>query len=237
MSWNSRCRIPGKLKPPQILPVWRFKSPYSVWCRNSQLVYSLPQENSCSAKWKCPVIESQRPIMSKATKSYAHGNNQVPLPKETTPSSQEELSCSDQTPDPEVSFHQYRQPQQVPSMFMPYIEGPKMDWTVNDGLYHRVFKWHLKCENILECKLAALHRHQKCKKMIAWCGDFGMDQYVSWNLSSDELTLDTIWGKFEEFCKPQSNEVWAHFDLLTSFRQGNKSGWIVQHSTSTSQSG
>ena len=48
-----------------------------------------------------------------------------------------------------------------------------------------------------------------------------MDQYVSWNLSSNELTLDTIWGKYEEYCKPQSNEVWARFDLLTSFRQGN----------------
>ena len=48
-----------------------------------------------------------------------------------------------------------------------------------------------------------------------------MDQYVSWNLSSNRLTLDTIWGKYEEYCKPQSNEVWARFDLLTSFRQGN----------------
>ena len=50
-----------------------------------------------------------------------------------------------------------------------------------------------------------------------------MDQYVSWCLPAEELTLDMIWGKFEEFCKPQSNEVRAHFDLLTSFRQGNKS--------------
>ena len=50
-----------------------------------------------------------------------------------------------------------------------------------------------------------------------------MDQYVSWCLSVEELNLDTIWGKFEEFCKSQSNEVRAHFDLLTSFRQGNKS--------------
>ena len=35
--------------------------------------------------------------------------------------------------------------------------------------------------------------------------------------------LDTIWGRFEEFCKPQSNEVHARFDLLTSFRQGSRS--------------
>ena len=50
---------------------------------------------------------------------------------------------------------------------MPYIEGTKMDWTVNS---------------------------------------FGMDQYVSWSLSTIELILYTIWGKF---CKPQSNEVRA----------------------------
>ena len=53
--------------------------------------------------------------------------------------------------------------------------------------------------------------------------DFGMDQYVSWNLSTEELMLDIIWDRFEEFCKPQSNEVRARFDLLTSFQQGNKS--------------
>ena len=45
-----------------------------------------------------------------------------------------------------------------------------------------------------------------------------MDQYVSWSLSAEELSIDTILGKFEEFCKPQSNEVRAHFELLTSNR-------------------
>ena len=50
-----------------------------------------------------------------------------------------------------------------------------------------------------------------------------MGQYVSWNLSNEELMLDKIWEKFEEFCKPQSNEVMARFDLLTGLWQGNKS--------------
>ena len=27
------------------------------------------------------------------------------------------------------------------NMYMPYIEGPVMDWTVNDGLYNRFLKW------------------------------------------------------------------------------------------------
>ena len=50
-----------------------------------------------------------------------------------------------------------------------------------------------------------------------------MDKYVSFCSSAEELNLDTIWGKFGEFCKAQLNEVGAHFDLLTSFRQGSKS--------------
>ena len=139
------------------------------------------------------------------------------------PSSQEEFSSSEKELDPKVSFHQFRPPQPVPSMFMSYIEGPSMDWTVNNGFHHVFLKWHLKCENILECELAALSEQQQCKKLIAWSGDIGMDQYVSWCLPAEELNLDTIWGKFEEFCKPQSNDVRAHFDLLTSFGQGNRS--------------
>ena len=47
-----------------------------------------------------------------------------------------------------------------------------------------------------------LSDRRKCKKVIAWSDDFGLDQYVSWNLSSEELMLGTIWEKFEEFCKP-----------------------------------
>ena len=86
-----------------------------------------------------------------------------------------------------------------------------------------LLKWRLKCKNILECELVAFPEPQQCKKVIAWSGDFGMDQYVSWGLTKQELKLDTIWTQFEEFCKPQSNEVQARFDLLTSFHQGSKS--------------
>ena len=49
-----------------------------------------------------------------------------------------------------------------------------------------------------------------------------MDQYVSLGLSADDLILDTIWGKYEKFCKPQTNEVHAQFDLLTIFKQRSR---------------
>ena len=67
--------------------------------------------------------------------------------------------------------------------FVPYIEGPKMDWTVNDGLYYQFLKWKLKCENILDCKLASLSESRQCKKLISWSGDDGMDLVVSWGLT------------------------------------------------------
>ena len=43
-----------------------------------------------------------------------------------------------------------------------------------------------------------------------------MDQYVSWNLPPSELTIDIIWGKYKEYCKLQSNDIRARFDLLNS---------------------
>ena len=42
-------------------------------------------------------------------------------------------------------------------------------------------------------------------------------------VAPEKLCLDVIWSKFEEFCKRQTSEVRARFDLLTSFRQGDHS--------------
>ena len=152
--------------------------------------------------------------------------------------SQENLDATyESSSDQEVEFnpkptsskkvhHSRKRPAHITTQqqaYMPYIEGPAMDWTVNDGLYNRFLKWKLKCENILECELAMLPETRKCKKVIAWSGDFGLDQYISWNLSNEDLSLEVIWKKYEEFCKPQANELRARFDLLTSFRQADMS--------------
>ena len=75
-----------------------------------------------------------------------------------------EASGSHQDHNPDVSFHPIVSPTSVPTMFMPYIEGPKMNWMVNDGLYHRFLKWHLKCKTILNCELAILPLNKNAKK-------------------------------------------------------------------------
>ena len=74
----------------------------------------------------------------------------------------------------------------------------------------------MKCKTILDCELANLPAKQKCQKVIAWSGDFGIDLYVSWSIPKEELSFDGIWTKFKEFSKPQMNEARAQFDLLTS---------------------
>ena len=103
--------------------------------------------------------------------------------------------------DPEVFFkpqpstsHKMKEMSNM-KMYMPYIKRPVMDWTVNDGLYNRFLKWKLKCENILECELAMLPEARKCMAVIAWSGDFGLDQYISWNLSNEDISLEMIWKK------------------------------------------
>ena len=160
--------------------------------------------------------------MPKAVKKSSQEQSPPPSEDHESVDTQAEVSGSDQDQDLDVSFHPAVPSPSVPTMFMPYIEGPKMNWTVDDGFYHRFLKWHLKCKTNLDCELANLPAKQKCQKVIVWSGDFGMDLYVSWSITKEELTLDAIWAKFKEFSKPQTNEVRAHFDLLTSFWQGNR---------------
>ena len=119
--------------------------------------------------------------MPKVKSSAKEHNSTIPDQEVEVPSSHEENTSSDHESENEVSFHPNRSqaPTQIlQNMFMPYIEGPIMDWTVNDSLYNHFLKWRLKCKNILECKLVALPEPQQCKKVITWTGDFGMDQYV-----------------------------------------------------------
>ena len=63
------------------------------------------------------------------------------------------------------------------------------------------------------------------QKVIQWSGDAGLGMYISWNLPTEEVTLQIIWSRLKDFCKPQSNAVCTRFNLLTAFCfwQGNRS--------------
>ena len=89
-----------------------------------------------------------------------------------------------------------------PAMMVPYVKGPKMDQTIDDALHSRFIWWKIKCENILDCELSILQESAKCKKMIQWSGDAALDMYISWALPTADVTLQAIWSRFEDFCKP-----------------------------------
>ena len=84
--------------------------------------------------------------MPKASKKTVREQSPPPSDDHNSTDSAE-ASDSDHNPDPEVSFCPVVPPNQVPAMYMPYIEGPKMNWTVDDGLYHRFLKMVIKVQN------------------------------------------------------------------------------------------
>ena len=47
-----------------------------------------------------------------------------------------------------------------------YIDGPKMDWSMDDGLYSHFQDWKLECEVILDGELAEIAEHQKVNTLI-----------------------------------------------------------------------
>ena len=81
--------------------------------------------------------------MPKSKNSAKAQPSTLPAEEAEIPNQHEKSTSSVQESDADVSFQAIRLqtlPQFPPNMFMPYIEGPCMDWTVNDGLNHGILK-------------------------------------------------------------------------------------------------
>ena len=116
---------------------------------------------------------------------------------------------------------------QYSGMMVPYVDGPKMDWTIDDALHSRFIRWQVSVNTSLTVDLLSF-KSAKCKKVIQWSGDSGLDMYISWALPTTEVTLQTIWSRFEDFCKPQSNAVCTWLDLSTTSLLGTFSGFYMR---------
>ena len=70
--------------------------------------------------------------MPKTTIKSAHENNNLKQEESEVPSSPEDTVSPDQEidqePDPKVSFYPSRAQQAISNLFMPCIDGPKVDW-------------------------------------------------------------------------------------------------------------
>ena len=61
-----------------------------------------------------------------------------------------------------------------------YIDGPKMDWSMDDGLYSCFQDWKLECELILDGELAEVAEPQKVNTLIRWAGSFVLKNLKVW---------------------------------------------------------
>ena len=47
-----------------------------------------------------------------------------------------------------------------------YIDGPKIDWSMNDGLYLHFQDWKLECELILDGELIEIAKPRKINSLM-----------------------------------------------------------------------
>ena len=80
---------------------------------------------------------------------------------------------------------------------IPFIKGPSMDWSMNDGLYSRYKTWKLECEIILDSAYCHVTADCKVNTLLRWSGQFGMQKFQSWGIERKDLTLDFMWTVFE----------------------------------------
>ncbi|PFX17897.1 Retrovirus-related Pol polyprotein from transposon 17.6 [Stylophora pistillata] len=83
--------------------------------------------------------------------------------------------------------------------------------------------WKQRCELLFTGPMAKIDEEIKCKHLLYWSGEQGIELFNSWHLSADEQKkLDNYWERFEHFLKPHLNELIAAWELY-NLRQGTLS--------------
>lgn len=58
----------------------------------------------------------------------------------------------------------------------------------------RFKRFHQKCELLLDGSLKSRHSTQKCKDVLLWSGDYGLDLFNTWVLSNEQQKdLEEYW--------------------------------------------
>ena len=104
------------------------------------------------------------------------------------------------------------------------IEAPQMIWTQDDSLYERFTLWRQQCKLILDSDLVAYDDARKRSYVLRWAGTSGLSIYNSWQIeNTPEDNLQTIWTKFEDYCKPQANSMRSRHELWHHTKQNQMS--------------
>ena len=73
----------------------------------------------------------------------------------------------------------------------------------------------------MDSELCELSEVRKISTLLHWSSDFGIKKLKSWQKEPSQLMLNSIWGKYKYYCKPQSNELRTWYDILKKLTQGS----------------
>ena len=92
---------------------------------------------------------------------------------------------------------------------MQYIQGPKMDWTEDAGLYQRFKDWREEVELLMDMVLSHIRNADtKMKFVILWAGKEART-YLNTLEQDNRDSLKTILDSLEEWTRPKSDEIAA----------------------------
>ena len=105
--------------------------------------------------------------------------------------------------------------------------GPKMDWTLDNGLYQRFKVVKERCIDILPGPLHAIPEENQVYYLRYWMGEEGSKLISQWAAEGkiiddgEEVTskkkLKTYWELTEDYTKPRSNTLIAVVELKRLF--------------------
>ena len=91
------------------------------------------------------------------------------------------------------------------------FKHPVMDWITSGDLHKRFKIFRQKCELIFDGPLEETSEDKKTRLFLLWAGDKGLEIYntATWAQEEDSLKLGPVFKKFEQYTKPQSNQILA----------------------------
>ena len=102
-----------------------------------------------------------------------------------------------------------------------FVQGPKMDWTVDPEL-HRCFReWREETELLVNTALAHIKdKTTKLKFVTLWAGKEART-YLTTILDEKKDSLQTLLNTLEDWTRPKADEI-AAYPQLRALNQGNK---------------
>ena len=96
-------------------------------------------------------------------------------------------------------------------------KGPSMTGTWTKNLCSQFKMWKQRCKLLFTGLMAKIDEEIKCKHLLYWSGEQGIELFNSCDLSADEQKkLDNYGERFQHFVKPHSNELiaaWGRHNL------------------------